>query len=186
MDLLWDRGLTGIEPYENPQLHGAAVRAMARGVWRVEGFLENFAQRHRGFVSRTLHIVERGVLATLRKAAGAVDPHSDVQLYGGHVRGFQANCELMLGLLALRGTAMGELLAVGTPRMLRLAKEMRRADCLITKAGKTVGSMLGLQVPAEEKEGLERVSDLVFVLNSYLTGAAGLNTIRIESLSDGE
>ena len=34
--------------------------------------------------------------------------------------------------------------------------------------------------------GLERVSDLSFVLNGYLTGAAGLSMIRIESFADDE
>lgn len=186
MDELWQRVLTAIEPYENPQLYGEAVRAVGRAVWRVDGFLSDFAHRHSDFVPRALHIVESSLRSTLRRAALAVDSDSDVELFGGHVRGFQASCELMLGLLALRGTEAGEMLAVGSPRMLRIAKAIRRADSLIVKAGKEVRSALGLDVPAAEKKGLERVSDLAFVLNGYLTGAAGLSMIRIESFADDE
>ena len=186
MDELWQRVLTAIEPYENPQLYGEAVRAIGRAVWRVDGFLFDFAHRHSDFVPRAVHIVESSVRSTLRRAALAIDSDSDVELFGGHVRGFQASCELMLGLLALRGTTAGEMLAVGSPRMLRIAKAIRRADSLIVKAGKEVKSALGFEVPLAEKKGLERVSDLAFVLNSYLTGAAALSMIRIESFADDE
>lgn len=186
MDELWERVLTAIAPYENPQMYGAAVRAIGRAVWRVDGFLLGFTERHGDFVPRAVHIVENSVRSTLRRAAQAVDSKSDVEIFGGHVQGFQASCELMLGLLALRGTTSGEMLAVGSPRMLRIAKAIRRADSLIAKAGKEVRSALELQVPLAEKKGLERVSDLAFVVNSYLTGAAGLTMIRIESFADDE
>ena len=184
MDRLWDNVLNGIKAHENPKLFGGAIRALGQAVWLVDGFLLDFADRHSDFVPRVLYFIEAGVRSTVERAVRALEPDSEVELFGGHLQGLQANCELLLGLLALRGTQHGNELEVGSPRMLRLAKTIRRADCLVTKAGQELRSDLGLEVPREEKVGLEKVSDLVFVLNRYLTGSAGVGTIRISSFTD--
>jgi len=180
---MWDGILVGLQPYQKPKLHGAAMRELAGCVWKQEGFLSEMVGERPRFVQESLRLVERGVRATLVKAARATDEGSHSKLYGGHVQGLQACCELMLGLLSLRGTDEGAELVVASPRMLRLAKDIRRADCLVQRLGKEVKSRLVLEVD-ERPEDLHRVSELVFALNRYLTGDDSQGVVRITSFKE--
>lgn len=182
IDALWKNVITRIEPFENPRLHGEAMGVLARQAWRFPEFVLEFAERTPGFVSAALRLIERGLRAIASKAAQALDKDSDVELLGGHVRGFQTLCELTLALLRLRGTELGVALAPGSPRMARLAKTIRMTDSLIVRVGKTPRTSLRLGVV--KSDDLHRVSDLAYAANSFLLGAEGLNLIRIDAGED--
>ena len=184
LDLLWKNVILRIEPYENPQLYGGSIYEIARTAWILPDFLEDFASRNPDFVQKSLHVIERGIRNVVSKAAQAIDPDSETEIYGGHVRGFQSCCELVLALLRLRDTQLGVPLAAGSPRMSRLAKSIRRADCLLTRADKKVRPSLdfGLAKP----ESLARVSDLAYAANYYLLGDVTMNLARIDSVADDE
>jgi hypothetical protein len=182
IDALWNNVITAIEPFENPRLHGEAMGVLARQAWRAPNFVLEFAERTPNFVPIAVRLIERGMRAIASKAAQALDKESDVELLGGHVRGFQNLCELTLALLRLRGTEFGAGLAPGSPRMARLAKTVRMTDSLIVRAGKAPRTSLRLGVA--KSEDLHRVSDLAYATNSFLLGAEGLNLIRIDAGDD--
>ena len=184
LDLLWKNVIKRIEPYENPQLYGGSIYEIARTAWILPDFLENFAKRNPDFVQKSLHVIERGVRNVVSKAAQALDPDSETEIYVGHLRGFQSYCELALALLRLGDTQLGAPLAAGSPRMSRLAKSIRRADCLLTRAGKEVRTSLDLEL--DKPEPLARVSDLAYAANYYLLGDATMNLARIDSVSYDE
>ncbi len=179
LDLLWKKVVTRIEPYENPRLYGEAIREIAHTAWVLPDFLADFAQRNPDFVQKSFRIIERGVRDVVSKAAQAMEPDSETEIYGGHIRGFQACCELVLALLRLPDTPR-----VANPsRMSQLAKSIRRADCLLTHAGKKVRTSLdfGLGQPKE----LARVSDLAYAASYYLVGHETTNLVRRRETGDG-
>ena len=135
---------------------------------------EDFAKRNPDFVQKSFRIIERGVRDVVSKAAQAMEPDSETEIYGGHIRGFQACCELVLALLRLSDTP----LVANPSRMSQLAKSIRRADCLLTKAEKEVRTSLnfGLAQP----ESLARVSDLAYAASYYLVGHETTNLVRID------
>ena len=135
---------------------------------------EDFAKRNPDFVQKSFRIIERGVRDVVSKAAQAMEPDSETEIYGGHIRGFQACCELVLALLRLSDTP----LVANPSRMSQLAKSIRRADCLLTKAEKKVRTSLnfGLARP----ESLARVSDLAYAASYYLVGHETTNLVRID------
>ena len=173
LDFLWTKIVERIEPYDNPQLYGESIHEIARTAWVLPDFLEDFGKYHPDFVQKSLHVIERSVRDVVVKAAQAIDPDSETEIYRGHVSRFQSCCELVLALLRLRGIQLGAPLAAGSPRMSRLAKNIRRADCLLTHAGKEVHTFLdfGLNKPKQ----LARVSDLAYATNYYLLGDATIN-----------
>lgn len=169
----------GIKPFENPRLHGEAVGVLARHAWATPGFMVEFSERTTGFVPTILGIIERGVRAIGSKASQAADSDSDVQVTGGHVRGFQNLCELTLALLGLRELPSGAVLAPGTPRMIRLARSIRLTDSLLTRAGRDVRTSLSFSV--EKPDDLGRVTDLAYLTNLLLVGSeSGLRVVRVE------
>ena len=174
LDLLWKKVVRRIEPYDNPRLYGEAVREIARTAWVLPGFLEDFAKRNPDFVQKSFRIIERGVRDVVSKAVQAMEPDSETKISGGHIRGFQACCELVLALLRLSDTP----LVANPSRMSQLAKSIRRADCLLTKAGKEVRTSLdfGLAQP----ESLARVSSLAYAASYYLVGHETTNLVRID------
>lgn len=184
LDLLWEKVVERIEPYENPRLYGESIHEITHTAWVLPDFLEDFAGRNSRFVQESLLAIERSVRNVVSKAAQAIEPNSETKISGGHVRRFQDCCELVLALLRLRDTQLGAPLAAGSPRMSRLAKSIRRADCLLTRAGKEVRTSLdfGLNKP----EPLARVSDLAYAANYYLLGDTTMNLARIDSVADDE
>ena len=179
LDLLWKKVIKRIEPYDNPQLYRATIHEIAHTAWVHSDFLEDFAKRNPDFVQTSLRAIERGVRNVVSKAAQAIEPDSETEIYRGHVRGFQACCELVLALLRLRDTPLG-----APSRMSQLAKSIRRADCLLTHAEKEVRTFLdfGLNKP----EALAQVSDLAYYANYYLLGDETMNLARINSVADDE
>ena len=180
LDLLWEKVIKRIEPYENPPLYGESIYEIARTAWILPDFLENFAKRNPDFVQKSLHVIERGVQNVVSKVAQALDTNSGIEIFEGHIRGFQSYCSLVLALLRLPNTRQ-----VASPaRMSLLAKSIRRADCLLTRAEKEVRTSLyfGLNKP----EALAQVSDLAYAANYYLLGGATMNLARIDSVSDDE
>ena len=173
LDLLWKKVVERIEPYENPQLYGASIYEIARTAWVLPHFLEDFTNRNPDFVQKSLYGIECGVRNVVSKTAQAIDPNSDTEIYEGHVRGFESHCQLVLALLRLRDTQLGASLAAGSPRVSLLAKSIRRADSLLTRADKKVRTSLdfGLAKP----ESLARVSDLAYAANYYLLGHHQIN-----------
>ena len=179
LDQLWQKVVTHIEPYENPRLYGEAMRELAHTAWVLPDFLADFAQRNPDFVQKSFRIIERGVRDVVSKAAQAMEPDSETEIYGGHIRGFQACCELVLALLRLRDTPR-----VANPsRMSQLAKSIRRADCLLTHAGKKVRNSLYFEL--DQPEELARVSDLAYAAIYYLMGHETTNLVRRGETGDG-
>ena len=180
LDLLWKNVIKRIEPYENPQLYGESIYEIARTAWILPDFLENFAKCNPDFVQKSLHVIERGVRNVVSKAAQAFDTNSEIEIFEGHIRGFQSYCSLVLALLRLPNTRQ----VAGPARMSLLAKSIRRADCLLTRAEKEVRTSLyfGLNKP----EALAQVSDLAYAANYYLLGDATMNLARINSVADDE
>ena len=174
LDQLWKKVVTRIEPYENPRLYGEAIREIARTAWVLPDFPEDFAKRNPDFVQQSFRIIEHGVRDVVSKAAQAMEPDSETEIYGGHIRGFQACCELLLALLRLRDTPL-----VASPsRMSQLAKSIRRADCLLTYAEKEVRTSLYFEL--DQPEELYRVSDLAYAASYYLMGHETTNLVRID------
>ena len=175
LDLLWKKIVERIEPYDNPKLYGESIRQIALTAQILPNFLEEFAKRNSRFVQTSLLAIERGVRNVVSKAAQAIDPDSEITISGGHVRRFQSCCELVLALLRLRNTQLGALLSSSSPRMSQLAKSIRRADCLLTHAGKNVRTSLnfGLNKPKQ----LACVSDLAHAANYYLLGHETMNLV---------
>ncbi len=176
LDLLWKKVVTRIEPYENPQLHGASIREIAHTAWVLPDFLEDFAKRNPNpdFMQKSLGIIERGVRNVVSKAAQAMEKDSETEIYGGHVRGFESYCELVLALLRLRDTP----LVANPSRMSQLAKSIRRADCLLTHAGKKVRTSLDFEL--DQPEELDSVSSLAYAASYYLAGHKTTNLVRID------
>ena len=184
LDLLWKKVVERIEPYENPQLYGASIYEITRTAWVLPYFLEDFSNRNPDFVQTSLRVIERGIQNIVSKAAQDIDPDSETELYRGHIRGFESHCKLVLALLRLRDTQLGAPLAAGSPRMSRLAKSIRRADCLLTRANKKVPPSLDFGLA--KSESLARVSDLAYAANYYLLGDVTMNLARIDSVADDE
>ena len=174
LDLLWKKVVVCIEPYENPQLYGESIREIARTAWVLPGFLEDFAKRNPDFVQKSFRIIEHGVRDVISKAVQAMEPDSETEIYGGHIRGFQAYCELVLALLRLSDTP----LVANPSRMSQLAKSIRRADCLLIKAEKEVRTSLDFEL--DQSEELDRVSDLAYAASYYLVGHETTNLVRID------
>ena len=179
LDLLWKKVIKRIEPYENPQLYGESTYEIARTAWILPDFLEDFAKRNPDFVQKSLHVIERGVRNVVSKVAQALDTNSEIEIFEGHIQGFQSYCNLVLALLRLPNTRQ----VVGPARISLLAKSIRRADCLLTRAGKEVRTSLyfGLNKPE-----LAQVSDLAYAANYYLLGGVTMNLARIDSVADDE
>lgn len=173
LDLLWEKIVERIEPYDHPKLYGESIREIALTAQILPNFLEEFAKRNSRFVQTSLLAIERGVRNVVSKSAQAIDPDSETKIKRGHVRGFQSCCELVLALFRLRDIQLGASLAAGSPRMSRLAKSIRRADCLLTHAGMEVHTFLdfGLDKPKQ----LAHVSDLAYAANYYLLGHETMN-----------
>ena len=182
IDELWNKVITKIQPFENPQLYGQSVGVLAKQAWNDPEFISTFAQRIPEFVPVALRVIERGIRAIASKAAQSIEPNSEVKLLGGHIRGFEDLCELTLALLRLRGTSFGSWLEIGIPRMVRLAKLVRMTDSLIvrSKPKKEVKNHLKLKVSKPDE--LYRVSALAYAVNSFLLGFEDSNFIRIEAV----
>ena len=178
LDFLWKKVVKRIEPYDNPQLYRETIHEIAHTAWVHSDFLEEFAERNPDFVQTSLRAIERGVRNVVSKAAQAIEPDSETKIYRGHVRSFQACCELVLALLRLRDTPLGAPLVANPSRMSQLTKSIRRADCLLTRAEKEVRTSLdfGLNKP----EALAQVSDLAYYANYYLLGDETMNLARID------
>ena len=176
MDALWKKVVLGIHPSENPRLYGRSILAIAETAWEASDFIEAFAERNHSpsFIDTVLRVSQKGVQNIASKAAQACN--SDTGLSGGHARTFQAWCELILALLRLRGSPLGGSLTAGSPPMIRLAKTIRRADCLLTRAGMEVRTSLNPET--SKPEALGRVTDLAFTVNYYLVGSEDLNLIH--------
>lgn len=182
LDLLWTKVVERIEPYDNPKLYTESIHEIAHTAWVLPGFLEDFADSNSRFVQTSLRAIERGVRDVVSKAAQAIEPDSETTISGGHLRGFQSCCELVLALLRLRNTPLGAHLVAGSPRMSLLAKIIRRADCLLTRADKQVRAALYFELT--KPESLVRVSDLAYAANYYLLGDDTINLARIDSVAD--
>ena len=180
IDLLWKKVIKCIEPCDNPQLYGASIYEIARSARVLPDFLEEFANRNPDFVQKSLHVIERGVRDIVSKAAQALDPDSEVEIFRGHVKGFQSYCELVLALLRLPNTRQ----IAGTTRMSLLAKNIRRADCLLKYSGKEVRTSLYFDL--KKPQSLARVSNLAYYANHYLLGDVTMNLARISSADDDE
>ena len=178
LDLLWKNVIKRIEPYENPQLYGESIYEIARTAWILPDFLENFAKCNPDFVQKSLHVIERGVRNVVSKAAQAFDTNSEIEIFEGHIRGFQSYCSLVLALLRLPNTRQ----VAGPARMSLLAKSIRRADCLLTRAGKRVHTSLDFEL--DKPEALAQVSDLAYAANYYLLGDATMNLARNSAADD--
>ena len=176
IDTLWKKVVLGIHPWENPRLYGRSIVAMAETAWEASDFIEAFADRNPGFIDTVLRESRKGVQNIASKAAQACEPDSQTRISGDHARTFQAWCELILALLRLRGSPLGGSLTAGSPAMIRLAKTIRRADCLLTRVGREVRTSLNPE--ASKPETLARVSDLAFTVNYHLVGSEDLNLIH--------
>ena len=176
IDALWEKVVLGIHPWENPRLYGRSIVAMAETAWEASDFIEAFADRNPGFIDTVLRESRKGVQNIASKAAQACEPDSQTKISGDHARTFQAWCELILALLRLRGSPLDGSLTAGSPAMIRLAKTIRRADCLLTRAGREVRTSLNPE--ASKPETLARVSDLAFTVNYHLVGSEDLNLIH--------
>ena len=173
LDLLWKKVVTRIEPYENPRLYGESIREIAHTAWGLPDFLEDFATRNPDFVKESPRIIEHGVRDVVSKAAQAMEPDSETEIYGGHIRRFQACCELVLALLRLPDTP----LVANPSRRSQLAKSIRRADCLLTHAEKEVRTSLDFEL--DQPEELACVSNLAYAASYYLMGHETTNLVRI-------
>ena len=173
LDQLWKKVVTRIEPYENPWLYGESIREISHTAWVLPDFLEDFVKRNPDFVQKSFRIIEDSVRDVVSKAAQAMEPDSETKIYGGHIRRFQACCELVLALLRLPDTP----LVANPSRMSQLAKSIRRADCLITHAEKEVRTSLCFEL--DQPEDLACVSDLAYAASYYLMGHETTNLVRI-------
>jgi hypothetical protein len=157
------------------------LKALAAALWRHPQLLTSVVEADGTFVRFFLNAVEQtynDLFIQLAKVAEAESLDS-------HQRFFAACGQILLAMLRLRDPASSGsrgLLRAGTPSLLRIAWLVRRIDCALAERGVSVHS--GIRFDSGKPPALHRMSELAFVLHSYLTGDSRSNLIQIASIEE--
>ena len=160
----------------NGSAYNKALGSFAYWIWADEDFIFELAAAHETSISLLLDAVERDLNSLAYRVARNAGAEVKSHLY---TYPFQYACEILLGLLRLRGTEWGLPFNVKNARIGALAKKVRRIDCLFSKAGWTPMLKSRIRFNTQKPQNLENMSDLAYVLNCYLTGEDGTNFIHL-------
>lgn len=91
--------------------------------------------------------------------------------------------EVLLAMLALRNKPHFEFMQAGSPKALKLAKNIRDVEAVLYDQKQRTTPTL-LQFELEKPQGLWKLSDIGFVLNAYLTGEVKENLISVRAITE--
>ena len=195
LDALWGVFDRGLQYHENPPFFNRTLATVAENIWFTEDFLLALVERYPGAETVLLEVIENNLNYWTYRVAAAMET-DDFDRRGSWLTWpFKSLCEILLALLRLRTTPYGDVFRAGSPRMILLAKYVRRIDAMLSQKRDrlldcseqgqwVVRSMV--QFDMDQPDHLSRVTPLVYVLNAFLTGEREMNLIRIVGVDDGE
>lgn len=162
-----------LEEYKLPVRRTPMIRSLRRALWKKDSLIGDIYETRPELIIRVVDTIEREFSRLSSRT---------------HIRPFVATlyrdyCEVLLGILRLRKNEGFSLLKTGSTRAAQLAKHIRKLDRLILTNGFSISSDVKLAV--KKPPVLDKMSDLGFALNNYLTGDRGTNLIQVIGF-DGE
>ena len=152
------------------------VQALATALWLHPRLVYSLAEL--AAVDMVLRVLDEGFQRLITLLDG-----EDSERWMKGMRGlFRSLSEALLGLLRLRNTPHAESLRSGNRWMRAMARNIRILDSIFVRAGLTCDSYFRFSLPSSEHQ--RQLSDLAYVLVSYLTGEEGVSNIHIEAMSD--
>ncbi len=157
------------------------LRALRTALWRHPHFVRALAADESRFLRWFPSWMERA----LREMDARLRQPLERHLVINFSRQFAYSCEVLLALLRLRtNPEHAGLLQPGGARSFRLAWLVRTLDRRFVEASAQVRS--AIRFGAHKPPSLERMSEIAFAVNSFLTGESGSNLIQISSIEDDE
>ncbi|GAE27528.1 hypothetical protein JCM9140_3680 [Halalkalibacter wakoensis JCM 9140] len=147
------------------------IRSLSIPLWKDKDMIETLFERHPEFITKIIN----EITFTFKKI--------EKQKFMNPVL-FRDYCEVLLAILRLRRNDYFYSLKTGSKESNKLAKYIRKIDALFHKQGTTFKSRIRFDL--KKHEALNNMSDLAFVLNTYLTGDKGVNLIQVAEVEDTE